>query len=43
MYHFNNALVGRLNTNNELAKGLYMIRSVNRKTQEQFVDRLVIR
>jgi hypothetical protein len=43
VYHFNNALVGRLNTNNELAKGLYMIRSVNRKTQEQFVDRLVIR
>jgi hypothetical protein len=41
-YLFKNALLARLNNHNELPKGLYFIRSVNRKTQEQFLQRLLV-
>jgi hypothetical protein len=41
-YFFNNAQVARLNENNELKRGLYIIRSINKTTQEQFVHRLLV-
>ncbi|OQP60879.1 hypothetical protein A3860_03890 [Niastella vici] len=41
-YNFNNALTGKLNTTGELEKGVYMVKSVNRGTQEQFVQQLII-
>ena len=33
-YIFNNALVGKLNTNNELGQGVFMINCINKTTQE---------
>jgi len=41
-YFFNNALLAKLNTANDLHRGLYMVRSTNKTTQEQFVQRLLI-
>ena len=41
-YNFNNALTGKINTGNELEKGIYMLRSVNKTTQEKFVQQLII-
>jgi hypothetical protein len=41
-HFFNNALLAKLNTTNDLHRGLYMVRSTNKTTQEQFVQRLLI-
>jgi hypothetical protein len=41
-YFFNNAQLAKLNTANELQRGLYLVRSTNKTTQEQFVQRLLI-
>ena len=41
-YFFNNALLAKLNTTNELHRGLYMVRSTNKTTQEQFIQRLLV-
>lgn len=41
-YNFNNALSGKINTGNDLEKGVYMVRSVNKTTQEEFVQQLII-
>jgi hypothetical protein len=41
-YDFNNALTGKINTGNDLEKGVYMLRLVNKTTQEKFVQRLII-
>jgi hypothetical protein len=41
-YFFNNALLAKLNTANDLHRGLYMVRSTNKTTQEQFVQRLLV-
>jgi hypothetical protein len=41
-YDFNNALTGKINTGNDLGKGVYMLRLVNKTTQEKFVQRLII-
>lgn len=41
-YTANNALLLTLNTNHQLPKGIYFIRAINRKTDEEFVNRLVI-
>ena len=41
-YNFNNALTGKLNTGGELENGVYMVKSVNKTTQEQFVQQLIV-
>lgn len=41
-YHFNNALLGKLNTGNELAKGVYMVKCVNKTTEEQYIQQLIV-
>jgi hypothetical protein len=41
-YIFTNALTGKINTAQEFEKGIYMVKSVNRTTQEQFVQQLII-
>jgi hypothetical protein len=41
-YNFNNALTGKINTGNDLEKGVYMLMSVNKTTQEEFVQQLII-
>ena len=41
-YSFNNALSGKINTGNELEKGIYMVRITNRTTQEKFIQQLII-
>jgi hypothetical protein len=41
-YDFNNALTGKINTGNDLEKGIYMLRLVNKTTQEKFVQRFII-
>jgi hypothetical protein len=41
-YIFNNAQMARLNEHNELQRGLYIIRSVDKISQEQFVQRLLV-
>lgn len=41
-YIFNNALTGKINTGNELEKGIYLVKSVNTSTQEKFVHQLII-
>jgi len=41
-YNFNNALTGKINTTQEFEKGIYMVKSVNKTTQEQFVQQLII-
>jgi len=41
-YNFNNALAGKINTAGELEKGVYMVKSVNRATLEQFVQQLIV-
>lgn len=41
-YYFNNALTGKLNTGGGLENGVYMVRSVNKTTQEQFVQQLIV-
>ncbi|THU41413.1 T9SS type A sorting domain-containing protein [Niastella caeni] len=41
-YYFNNALTGKINTANDLEKGVYMVRSVNKTTQEEFVQQLIV-
>jgi hypothetical protein len=41
-YHFNNALTGKVNTNNELGKGVYMVKCVNKTTQEKYIERLIV-
>lgn len=41
-YHFNNALTGKINTTQELEKGIYMVKSVNKTTRDQFVQQLII-
>ena len=41
-YSFNNALSGNINTGNELGKGIYMVRIINRTTQEKQVRQLII-
>jgi hypothetical protein len=41
-YNFNNALTGKINTGNDFEKGIYMVRSVNKTTQEEFVQQLII-
>jgi Secretion system C-terminal sorting domain len=41
-YFFNNVLVAKLNANNELGKGLYLVNAINKNTSEKFVQRLLI-
>jgi hypothetical protein len=41
-YLFNNALTGKINTGNELNKGIYMLRAVNKGTAENFIQQLII-
>ena len=41
-YQLKNALLVRLNTRNELQKGLYFVKVTNKKSQEQFIQRLLI-
>lgn len=41
-YSFTNALMGNINTNSELQKGLYMVRIINKTTEEKFVRQLII-
>jgi hypothetical protein len=41
-YHFNNALTGKINTAQEFEKGIYLVKSLNKTTQEQFVQQLLI-
>jgi hypothetical protein len=41
-YNFNNALTGKINASQEFEKGIYMVRSLNKTTQEQFVQQLLI-
>lgn len=41
-YNFNNALTGKINTTQEIEKGVYMVRSLNKTTQEHFVQQLLI-
>jgi hypothetical protein len=41
-YSFTNALMGSINTGSELAKGIYMVRIINKTTQEKFVRQLII-
>ena len=41
-YNFNNALTGKINAGNDLEKGVYMVRSVNKTTLEEFVQQLII-
>lgn len=41
-YNFTNALTGKINTTQEFEKGVYMVKSLNKTTQEQFVQQLLI-
>ncbi|AEW03118.1 hypothetical protein Niako_6896 [Niastella koreensis GR20-10] len=41
-YSFTNALTGNINTGNELGKGIYMVRIINKTTQEKLVRQLII-
>jgi hypothetical protein len=41
-YSFTNALTGNINTSSELPKGMYMVRIINKTTQEKFVQQLII-
>jgi hypothetical protein len=41
-YNFANALTGKINTTQEYEKGIYMVKSLNKTTQEQFVQQLLI-
>jgi hypothetical protein len=41
-YNFNNALTGKINTTQEFEKGIYMVKTINKTTQEQFVQQLII-
>jgi len=41
-YSFNNALSGKINTGNELEKGIYMVGITNKTTQEKFIQQLII-
>jgi hypothetical protein len=41
-YNFTNALTGKINTSQEFEKGIYMVKSLNKTTQEQFVQQLLI-
>lgn len=41
-YNFTNALTGKINTSQEFEKGVYMVKSLNKTTQEQFVQQLLI-
>lgn len=41
-YQFNNANMARLNVNKELERGLYIIRSIDKQTHQQFVQRLLV-
>ena len=42
LYSFTNALTGNINTGNELGKGIYMVRIINKTTQEKQVRQLII-
>lgn len=41
-YSFTNALTGNINTGNELGKGIYMVRIINKTTREKGVRQLII-
>jgi hypothetical protein len=41
-YSFTNALRGNVNTGNELGKGIYMVRIINKTTREKLVRQLII-
>jgi Secretion system C-terminal sorting domain len=41
-YHYSNVLTIRLNTNGDLNRGIYLVKASNKKTNEQFTERLVI-
>jgi hypothetical protein len=41
-YNFNNALTGKINTAGELETGVYMVKAVNKGTQEKCVQQLII-
>ncbi len=41
-YSFTNVLMAKLNTNNELRKGLYMVKAINKNTLETVVQQLLI-
>jgi hypothetical protein len=41
-YSFTNTLTGNINTGNELGKGIYMVRIINKTTQEKLVRQLII-
>jgi hypothetical protein len=41
-YSFTNALTGNINTSNDLGKGIFMVRIINKTTQEKLVRQLII-
>ncbi len=41
-YRFKNVLQGRINEQNDLRKGIYMVRVINMTTREQMMQRMVI-
>lgn len=41
-YNFTNSLTGKINTTQEFEKGIYMVKTLNKTTQEQFVQQLLI-
>ncbi len=41
-YSFTNALTGNINTGNQLGKGLYLVRIINKTTQEKFIQQLIL-
>jgi hypothetical protein len=41
-YDFKNALTGKINTTGDLEKGVYMVKAVNKGSQEQFVQQLIL-
>lgn len=42
-YNFNRALQGRIELDTKLSKGIYLLKAVNKKNQEQFASQLFIR
>jgi len=41
-YTFNNALVAKLNTGNELRKGVYMMNCINKTSKERYIQRMCV-
>lgn len=41
-YAFNNALVAKLNTGNELQRGVYMMNCINKISKERYIQRMIV-